>query len=368
MMKAQKLKGKPWETDVEPILEKETISLFRYVDRKNKDSGLLTTLYAPYWDNSAKRIYGLKLPNPRDLPDSFDNGGFDAIDKFTFIFSTKWEDSPKKRRKRSVKVKNLCNLCYDPGKTIGTNFLDNEGLKAGQTYDKIKNKSELANNTKSSLPVGLFCIVSRACVIGNSGMVTEMLQESVDGDDIHVFMEEEKSSVKNRLSIGAIVLWKEAPPRASHYFAGDLSYEVETRVGEWLAEGGQSKITNIKLRQAPPLSPIPASRAALTGQCYPTYAGTAMLDGSTAAINYANIKHLGFGQPGFYGVPAEEASIKQSRKDFWDKINILYKELGGKKSGGVDHFFGIHDQAGTWFKGLSIESMGESQPHATPGD
>ncbi|KAI5925519.1 hypothetical protein F4810DRAFT_54715 [Camillea tinctor] len=259
--KAKKLKGETWD-QVKPKLEKETISLFRYVDRTNKDSGLLTTLYAPYWNENARKIYGLK-GSGSDLPGPFDDGGKTKIEKFNFDFQTPWPLDDPKKRKVSVMVTNLCNLCYEPGKTIGTNFLDNEGLKDGQTYDKIANKSELANNTKSPLPVGIFCIVSKAHVIGNSGMVTQMLPESVDDDDIHVFMEEEKATEKNRLSIGAIVLWKAAAARASHYFAGDLSYEVETKVGEWLAKNGESKIPNIKLRQASPLFTVPASRAAL---------------------------------------------------------------------------------------------------------
>jgi len=89
-------------------------------------------------------------------------------------------------------------------------------------------------------------------------------------------MEKEKATAKNRLSVGAIVLWtKEVPARASHYFAGDLSYEVETKVGEWLAKckdekkgedekKKERKITNIKLRQVSPLFTVPSSRAALT--------------------------------------------------------------------------------------------------------
>ncbi|KAI1359324.1 hypothetical protein F5Y08DRAFT_84288 [Xylaria arbuscula] len=236
--KAKKHSGeKEWDKFAAKM-EKETISIFRYSDRDDKSKGLLTTLYAPYWKENAERICNGK-GHGTDLPGAFDE---ESVDKLNYEFLTPW---PLTSRKRKIaKVPNLCKLCYELDKVIGTNFLDNEGLD-GKTYDSIKDKSQLAANTKSKLPVGIFCIVSKARVMGSSGMIT------ADVDDrIHIFMEEEKATVKNRLSIGAIVLWTAAPAKATHYFAGDLSYEVETKVGAWLKVGGEPRIPNIKLRQA----------------------------------------------------------------------------------------------------------------------
>ncbi|KAI0467053.1 hypothetical protein F4859DRAFT_518482 [Xylaria cf. heliscus] len=95
--KVKKLKGEIWE-QVKPKLEKETINLFRYVDRMNKDSGLLTTLYAPYWKENAKKIYDLK-GSISNLPGPFYDGGKTNIEKFKFDFETPWLlDDPKKRK------------------------------------------------------------------------------------------------------------------------------------------------------------------------------------------------------------------------------------------------------------------------------
>ncbi|KAI5925520.1 hypothetical protein F4810DRAFT_708466 [Camillea tinctor] len=79
----------------------------------------------------------------------------------------------------------------------------------------------------------------------------------------------------------------------------------------------------------------------------------AISDGGIAAIDYDAIKDLKYGQKAFFGV--DDTKVGQERKDFWEKMNTLYKELGGKNSGGKDRFVGIYDQAKTWYTGLSVD-------------
>jgi len=175
-----------WES-AKSKLENATISLFRYNKGRDKKSGLLTTLYAPYWnDVNCEDIYPPITGKPKkkaDIPVSWSDGGKAPITTFNiryeFDIQVEKPDGKKGTDRRPLDLKGLCNLCYKPEEMIGTNFLDNKGLKAGNTYDKVENKGDLASKTSSPLPVGIFCIVSRAHVIGRSGIVTEMLRESV---------------------------------------------------------------------------------------------------------------------------------------------------------------------------------------------
>ncbi|THC90018.1 hypothetical protein EYZ11_010520 [Aspergillus tanneri] len=250
------------DKDILNLLKQCQCRYFLY-DSNSRDENkyCLTTLYAPYWDENAENFdtdgkrkeSDPKKSKPNDKMDNPKNFiGSDS--RFSFWFVLRRGHGPltnKEWKKANVKISNLCNLRYEPNQIIGTNLFDNSHLES-KRYQEIDSKEMLARvmeGTKigdGQVPVGIYCVSSRNCVIGPEPEKKSIGFSSEAEPDIGSFLLDDNVNKKNYCSIGAIVLWTRPEPTATHYFAGDLGYKAEERIANWI--GGP--VTNMKLRQA----------------------------------------------------------------------------------------------------------------------
>ena len=152
---------------------------FRYNDTTKAPE---TTLYAPYWaESAAESVDGKKAST--DLrgkpPDCFGEKG----DTLTFLYEKKFQytvtaGGAKKRKleyRMEVHIKELCNICYEPKKMIGANFLNNTG--PGLDYAGIDSPEDLVTKvvTKAGgtdgAPVGIYCVACRDRLIGSGSSI-----------------------------------------------------------------------------------------------------------------------------------------------------------------------------------------------------
>ncbi|KJK85506.1 hypothetical protein H633G_10654 [Metarhizium anisopliae BRIP 53284] len=122
---------------------------------------------------------------------------------------------------------------------LGVNFFNNEKLSS--VAGPLSVTDLIARHKTPKGNPGLYCV----------GVMKQNLAVHVDStstDDVRPFVVDDKEvDETNQGSIAAMVLWEGSPPRASHYFAGDMGQTYEEKILEWLAVGDVNKIRSVKL-------------------------------------------------------------------------------------------------------------------------
>ncbi|GAP85316.1 putative transcriptional activator srcap-like protein [Rosellinia necatrix] len=355
-------------TEAYKELEKKQSRLFRYTG-SGKDTGHLTTLYAPYWDETAKYIIHEGAPDPKKSRAEPDKPvQFEEVDgKFRFLFENTTNPGEK------ALINKLCNLCYKPEEMIAANFMDNTRIDGD--YKAIKSVGALIDKIKGkgTGPVGVYCVSSKGHVIGSDKIfIRQLLRDPVD-KGVHVFLSDyQGGEKKNILSVGAIVLWSEPTPKVTHYFGGDSWYKVEDAIANWLG----TSVTNIKLSHHGAVTSTPIqfldkvspeniiisagnkhahpswgtllylnawlmakkkSARSLYATCYPEYADLEI----PGPKPNSSLRDLKYGYVDYF-TGTDDKPVEWA--DFWKAMDALYASLDG--------ISGLRAQARDWWKNL----------------
>lgn len=120
---------------------------------------------------------------------------------------------------------------------IGANFLNNTVLRnpaTGSTVSKLIQSNPPSSNADGR--PGIYCVGVRQTSFPSG--LPMIIQEN--------------PTVTNKVSIAAMIIWPtnkdpSVPPRISHYFAGDMDEQSESKVLDWLVLSGVESVGTVKL-------------------------------------------------------------------------------------------------------------------------